>query len=1732
MSDGMKEKMRGRFDPKFYKSVVDQIHANIYITDIETDEIVYMNDFMKKTFGLTDPEGEKCWQVLQKGKQERCGFCRIGELMQSLSEDGCLWNEYNTITGRIYTNYDIVRCWNGRAYHIQYSTDVTDSLQLSMDAAIDELTGLLNRKAGKKQLQDMLCRLEEDGQMIVALCDINGLKWVNDTYGHQEGDRMLRYAADTMQSGISDPAFLFRLSGDEFIIVFPEKELYQAESWMKTTLQALKDGRKEAEIDYEVSFCYGLVKICGKDNLDLADVLGLADTEMYVQKRNYHIRYGKKMLQSVYDKEANNKFKYNKDHLFEAFAETADGYVFAGNLKTGEFMYSKKMVREFGLPGQVINDAAAFWGERIHPQDRELFLRSNQEIADGKSDRHTIRYRAKNASGKWVHLLCKGRMIRDQEGEADLFAGVIRNLDNLELKKNLSVSAQSSFYYPEKMAEEMQFELEEALLSFVNRHIPGGIIATRDDEQFSIVCFNQSLIEYMDYTHEEFMVKTGGTFWQFIYKNDREKVLESVRSQLWEKEVYEIYYRIIRSDGSLAWVYDVGKYQYNSAGERFILSLLMDATDEIEKGRELRFINERGSFGVFKAYLTENFELTYANDGFCQIFGYTREQMKEETGNNLARIIDPADASRILSVIFDTMESGGNQVTLKCQMTRRDGTRGYVRADCSLARHEDGRIIMMGILMDITEQKILEEQLYHTEQIYRFIGNYTKLDVWEYHIADDSLMIHDVKDGIYKKGKIYQNFPEELAKDRRIHPDSVPAFGKLCEQIRRGEEKAVGIIQAYRGDGGTEWYRITSIAMREEDGSVKGAIGLAEDITVQKEAEMRAFRQEKMREMLSKDTLYSVHINLETNKLEAVWSDGEELDIGTAGNCAYESVYEKILISIANEDDRKYFREQFSPEKIHIYEKEENFFRELEFRQVSVSGQIIWANLSFRIISSPTNGNKILFLYARNIDMVKRRELSLQKKAEIDEVTGLYNLTTTKLLIENILQDTNKNMGESAFVLLDIDKFREVNRRGGFATGDELLRQVGSLITKKASDSSVRGRINGDTFAVYFYGRKTKKLLRQEIQELFDLIGGSYICGSGKFDISVSVGAVCPNGSRATYDTLYQNAYNALDAAKRSGGGHLTFYRESGEVRKDLIGYEYDAGSLARRSLEWIKKGESKKEVYRSLLEYLDKYYDAEEVTLYQRTVSGETLRIVGWNDYKKGATLEIRKENVGYLFEILQEAAPEKAVYISGPDSIGYELAMKAYERDRLEYPILLLGEVGLGDTEYLILVEKCETGIRDRQFQTMFMEMIRWIGYLYYVQESCEKALQHDPNTGILNYECFVRRIENMNEDTISTLGMIGVQMVDLKKYNQQYGMVKGDESIRFAASCMVRIFGRANCYRVGRTSFFVVCENMVYEQFMERFRQLEQELERNYYEWIVTSSAWEQNSISARKMKEQVEEKIAVAQNKKRNQHAVSEKAVLEIKENIQELIDNGSFRIFLQPKADTDTGEICGAEALVRLYDRRKGLIPPTRFLPAIEQAGLIRHIDLFILDGVCRMMKQWIGEGWQPFPVSLNYSRMTILEPDILSDTNRIVERYGIAKNLIEIEITESIGSIDSVSLKNIVDCFTGNGYRIALDDYGAEYSNIYVLYSLQLSTLKLDRRIINDVYHDMKARVIVKNVIDICRQFKIKSVAEGVETKEHLEVLREMSCDMIQGYYLNKPLPEEEFYEYYISCKE
>lgn len=415
------------FSGTFLLEIVKELNANVYITDIETNHIVYMNDTMKKDFRLDHPEGKVCWQVLQENMSERCQFCRISELLQNGGK-GCLWVEENTKTGKVYQNYDRLIENEGKKYFVQCSSDVTEFTKMSRTARTDELTSMLNRRAGKEKLIELIDMAKDKEKIItVVLCDVNQLKKINDLYGHIEGDRLLRYFSSIIRQNISKRDLVFRLSGDEFVLAFYDKDAKEAEKKVQWVKKQLKEEKNSFSVQYEVSFSYGLMEIYPEDQYILSDIISRADERMYLQKRDYHIKQAKMELQQVTENQAVTDFEYDKDHLYDALSGSVDDYVFVGNMKTGTFRYPPAMVEAFGLPGEVVENAAAFWSDLIHPHDEKAFLESNQEIADGRTNYHDIEYRAKNVKGEWIWLRCRGRMITNQEGEPYLFAGMITN---------------------------------------------------------------------------------------------------------------------------------------------------------------------------------------------------------------------------------------------------------------------------------------------------------------------------------------------------------------------------------------------------------------------------------------------------------------------------------------------------------------------------------------------------------------------------------------------------------------------------------------------------------------------------------------------------------------------------------------------------------------------------------------------------------------------------------------------------------------------------------------------------------------------------------------------------------------------------------------------------------------------------------------------------------------------------------------------------------------------------------------------------------------------------------------------------------------------------------------------------------------------------------------------------------------------------------------------------------
>lgn len=241
--------------------------------------------------------------------------------------------------------------------------------------------------------------------------------------------------------------------------------------------------------------------------------------------------------------------------------------------------------------------------------------------------------------------------------------------------------------------------------------------------------------------------------------------------------------------------------------------------------------------------------------------------------------------------------------------------------------------------------------------------------------------------------------------------------------------------------------------------------------------------------------------------------------------------------------------------------------------------------------------------------------------------------------------------------------------------------------------------------------------------------------------------------------------------------------------------------------------------------------------------------------------------------------------------------------------------------------------------------------------------------------------------------------------------------------------------------------------------------------------------------------------------------------------EDSVKNRDFKVYLQPKVSPSETRACQAEALVRWFHPQEGVIYPSEFIPIFEKNGKICSLDLYMFEEVCRLIDRWIKEKKALVSISVNVSRFHLREAgsEIWKEYKRILDRYDIPEGVIEMELTETILLEENQIpfVKAVLNGFRSCGLRVALDDFGFAYSSLSMLKEFAVDTLKMDRSFF--VNENDKSRRIVGSIIQLAHSLDMDVVAEGIEAKEQVEMLRKMGCDLIQGYVYSKPLPVGEF---------
>ncbi|PWL72275.1 MAG: histidine kinase [Clostridiales bacterium] len=413
-------------------------------------------------------------------------------------------------------------------------------------------------------------------------------------------------------------------------------------------------------------------------------------------------------------------------------------------------------------------------------------------------------------------------------------------------------------------------------------------------------------------------------------------------------------------------------------------------------------------------------------------------------------------------------------------------------------------------------------------------------------------------------------------------------------------------------------------------------------------------------------------------------------------------------------------------------------------------------------------------------------------------------------------------------------------------------------------------------------------------------------------------------------------------------------------------------------------------------------------------------------------------------------------------------------------------------------------------------------------------------DPVTGGMNNAAFraefLRLAEHMppNCYTVALLNVKGFKLI-----NENFGIAAGDDILKYIDRVLVRHIHEGEIAARSEADYFFLClrehnpeeiQNRLDEMIQDinsfaQYTDIHYCLTMQQGACLVDDPALDINILQDRA-------RIACKMQGAPEKCMFYSADLLQALRNEQQLnalfegsLQNRDFQIYLQPKVRLRDGAVCGAEALVRWFHPQRGVIYPSDFIPLFEKNGNICSLDLYVFEEVCILIRKWLdADQRMNFPISVNLSRVHFKNLNFLREFSRIKQKHRIPDGVIELEVTESsfFDEQQRELVKSSIEQMHASGFQCSLDDFGVGFSSLALLQEFDVDTIKLDRHFFGDI-SNVKSQHVIASFIELAGKLGIHIVAEGIETEQQLVYLRQVNCDMVQGYIFSKPLPVPEF---------
>lgn len=772
----------------------------------------------------------------------------------------------------------------------------------------------------------------------------------------------------------------------------------------------------------------------------------------------------------------------------------------------------------------------------------------------------------------------------------------------------------------------------------------------------------------------------------------------------------------------------------------------------------------------------------------------------------------------------------------------------------------------------------------------------------------------------------------------------------------------------------------------------------------------------------------------------------------------------------------------------------------------------------------------------------------------LDSLTKVYQ----KDVMYNKIKEAIENKKQFVLMIIDVDNFKQFNTTFGHMFGDIVLVETAASIKKYLGNRGFMGRVGGDEFLVLAYIENDYDMIHHACTDIRRAIANISNHNIKQAEITATVGCASFPNDANDFDTLMKKAEMALYRGKNVKGrncfiiydetkcGKVENYNELDITTMDQSYQIATSANIIAGVFEILNRGGNHSANLEDSLSLIGNYFLLDRVALITQDSNDRVGYKYEWVNPRKPENanlIKIGDKNIPLWRKSYDKTGMLKFVQVESNYHTNPELCELLKSQNTTS---ILAFEMSYMDKKMgLLRFDMCSTNRFWTQDDISSLLLINKVFTIYLYKEfedkKHEQELHHDNITGLLNLSKWRNEVFTYltKSDKYIKYSLLYMHIEGFVGLNDVYGTNYCDKVLKLIADSMVKVYADEAIYcRISGEKFLIFIPHQNKEKIEDKFKTLRDMVEETIQvkgKFKLTAGVYIHNKIDT------LSSSIDKA-NLARKQYKIPENGLVyfvpeffeevhkktELELHMHQALKDGEFLLYLQPKINTITGDVVGAEALTRWNFKHEKLLTPNHFISLFEQNGFITELDFAVFENVCKFLRQCMDEGLVPVKTSVNVSRYQFNFDNYIKTINSIREKYDIDPSLIEIEITEGMYIENIQEISDFINKLHSFGYKISMDDFGSGYSNLSSLATLDFDLIKLDKNFCGNI-NNKKENIILSFVMNLAKNLKMDVLCEGVETEEFAQYLKDVGCTLVQGFLYERPIPCEQFKEKYLK---